>query len=113
MRKYATVSASMSRQDPITHARLHKKKRLTLFDKIIILAAFLYPMSGLPQVVKVFQGQVDGVSLLSWFSFILFSALFLSYGLIHKITPMIVANILWLAVDSLVVIGVLIQTSLI
>ena len=103
----------MSRQNHLVHSHLQKKKRLTLFDKIIILAAFLYPMSGLPQVVQVFQGQVDGVSLLSWLSFILFSALFLSYGLIHKITPMIVTNILWLAVDGLVVVGVLVHTPII
>jgi uncharacterized protein with PQ loop repeat len=101
----------MSRQDPITHARLHKKKRLTLFDKIIILAAFLYPLSSLPQVVQVFQGETSGVSLFSWLSFMLFAALFLSYGLIHKIAPMIVANTLWLAVDGLVVVGVLVNSS--
>lgn len=71
------------------------------------MAAFLYPLSGIPQVIEVYNGQVDGVSLLSWLSFIAFSALFLSYGLIHKITPMIITNTLWLGVDGLVVIGMI------
>lgn len=98
----------MSRQNPIIHTHLSKKKRLTLFDKIIILAAFLYPLSGLPQVIEVFNGHTDGVSLWSWLGFICFSALFLAYGLVHKIAPMIITNILWIAVDSLVIIGLLV-----
>lgn len=97
----------MSRQNHIVHAHLAKKKKLTLFDRIIILAAFLYPLSGLPQVIEVFNGQTEGVSLWSWLGFMCFSALFLAYGLIHKIAPMIITSILWLAVDSLVIIGLL------
>lgn len=101
----------MSRQHHALHAHVNKKKRLTLFDKIIIVAAFLYPLSGLPQVIEVYNGEVDGVSLLSWLSFIAFSALFLTYGLIHKITPMIITNILWIAVDGLVVLGVIFHAT--
>lgn len=101
----------MSRQNPIMHTHLAKKKRLTLFDKIIILAAFLYPLSSLPQVVEVFNGHTEGVSILSWVSFMGFAALFLAYGLIHKITPMIITNILWLAVDGLVIVGLLVSVK--
>lgn len=97
----------MSSQNHTAHTYLAKKKKLTLFDKIIILAAFLYPLSGLPQVVEVFNGQTEGVSLWSWVGFMGFSGLFLAYGLIHKIPPMIITNILWLAVDGLVIIGLL------
>lgn len=98
----------MSRQNHIVHAHLSGKKQLTMFDKTIILAAFMYPLSGLPQVIEVFNGHTDGVSLLSWFGFIGFSALFLTYGLIHKIAPMIITNILWLAVDCLVIVGLIV-----
>ncbi|MDB5187264.1 MAG: hypothetical protein JWM07_736 [Candidatus Saccharibacteria bacterium] len=101
----------MSRQNPVIHTHLANKKHLTLFDKIIILAAFLYPLSGLPQVVEVFNGHTVGVSLWSWLSFVCFSALFLAYGLIHKIAPMIITNILWLVVDSLVIIGLLVSVD--
>jgi hypothetical protein len=101
----------MSRQNHIIHAHLAKKKQLTLFDKIIILAAFMYPLSGLPQVVEVFNGQTAGVSLWSWVGFICFSGLFLAYGMIHKVAPMIITNVLWLAVDSLVIIGLLMSVK--
>jgi uncharacterized protein with PQ loop repeat len=103
----------MSRQNPALHSHLERKKKLTFFDKVIILAACLYPLSALPQVVEVFSGRADGVSLWSWVSFICFSILFLAYGLIHKITPMIITNSLWLAVDGLVIVGLLVTSSVI
>lgn len=103
----------MSRQNHVVHAHLAKKKTLTLFDKVIILAAFMYPLSGLPQVIEVFNGQTEGVSIWSWVSFMGFSALFLAYGLIHKIPPMIITNILWLAVDGLVIIGLVTSVKVI
>lgn len=103
----------MSRQHHIVHAHLAKKKPLTLFDKIIILAAFLYPLSGLPQVIEVFEGRAEGVSIWSWAGFMCFSALFLTYGLIHKIAPMIITNILWLAVDGLVIVGLITTAKII
>lgn len=97
----------MSRQNHIVHAHLAKKKQLTLFDKIIILAAFAYPLSGLPQVIEVFNGHTEGVSLWSWVGFMGFSGLFLAYGLVHKIAPMIITNTLWLAVDGMVIVGLI------
>jgi uncharacterized protein with PQ loop repeat len=66
----------------------------------------LYPLSGIPQVFEVFQGHVDGVSVISWIAFMVFSSLFLVYGIFHKIVPMIITNFLWLIVDGIVVIGV-------
>jgi hypothetical protein len=103
----------MSRQNHVVHAHIAKKKQLTLFDKVIILAAFMYPLSGLPQVIEVFSGHAVGVSLWSWVSFLAFSTLFLAYGLIHKITPMIITNILWLAIDGLVIVGLLFNSKVI
>lgn len=97
----------MSRQNHLLHFHINKKKRINVFDKLIIVAAFAYPLSGLAQAIEVFSGNADGVSLFSWVGFIFFSILFLVYGLIHKITPMIITNSLWLAVDGLVVVGVL------
>lgn len=101
----------MSRQNHVVHAHLAQKKHLTMFDKIIIVASFLYPLCSLPQVIEVFNGNTEGVSLLSWMGFMIFSVLFLVYGLIHKITPMIITNVLWLLVDGLVIIGLLIVVT--
>lgn len=95
----------MSRQHHMFHLHLSKKKQRTGFDKVVAVAAFAYPLSGLPQAILVFQGSTDGVSLTSWVSFSLFSLLFLIWGIMHKIKPIIVTNLLWLLVDIFIVVG--------
>lgn len=97
----------MSRQHHILHIHLSKKKQKNLLDNIVAVAAFVYPMSGLPQVMLVFQGRTEGVSVGSWSMFVAFSLLFLIYGMIHRIKPMVVTNFLWILVDMFVVIGTL------
>lgn len=103
----------MSRHNHLLYFHISKKRQITLFDKIVLIAAFLYPLSGLPQVFLVFHGNSEGVSLTSWLGFMAFSLLFLIYGTVHKIKPMAITNILWLIVEGLVVIGVLLNRMLI
>lgn len=88
---------------------LNKKKSIMLFDRLFMLAAIAYPLSSLPQVVEVFNGKSTGVSILSWSAFAFFSLLFIIYGTIHKVKPMVVTNSLWFIVQSLVVMGVVIH----
>lgn len=75
----------------------------------MVCAAFIYPLVGIPQVVEVFGGNIEGVSLFSWTGFVFFALLFLMYGIIHKIKPMIITNVLWLIVDGMVIGGALIH----
>ena len=100
----------MSRHNPVFDQHIQNKKKLTTFDIIVIFASFMYPLSGLPQVVQVFQGTTDGVALYSWVSFLVFASIFLTYGIKHRITPMIITNSIWIMVDSLVVIGYLVNS---
>ncbi len=53
----------MSRHNHILHFHISKKKRINFFDKTVVVASFVYPFSGIPQVVQVFNGNVAGVSL--------------------------------------------------
>jgi uncharacterized protein with PQ loop repeat len=103
----------MSRQNHILHFHISKKKQINWLDKIAIIAAFLYPLTGLPQVITVMKGDVDGVSIWSWLGFMVFSLFFLIYGSVHKIKPMIITNALWVIVDGLVVLGILMNRMLI
>lgn len=98
----------MSRQHPVVHVHLRGKQKLTLFD-IINVAFFAYPLSGLPQVIGVLGGNIEGVSVLSWGGFMLFSSLFFVYGVKHRVIPMIITNGLWVLVDSVTVVAVLIK----
>jgi uncharacterized protein with PQ loop repeat len=99
----------MSRHHPLLDFHMSKKRRITLFDRFIMVAAIIYPLSTVPQIVEVFKGSVDGVSLTAWSGYILFSLLFLIYGIIHRVKPMMVSNSLWVMVDSIVVAGILIH----
>lgn len=89
------------------HMYISEKKQKRLLEAAVIVAAFLYPLSGFPQIVAVFQGSVEGVSVVSWLLFTLFAFIFFLYGMVHKIRPMIVTNFLWMMVDICIVAGIL------
>ena len=86
-----------------------RKESQTLLDKLVEASAFAYPMTGLPQVVLVFEGSTAGVSVPSWTAFFAFSCLFFVYGRAHRIKPMVTANLLWMGVDSVIVCGTLLR----
>lgn len=94
------------------HLHLHKyitrKKEITVVDKLMGLAAVVHPLSAVPQVYQIYSTHnVAGISLLTWFSFMLLGLVFLFYGILHNIKPFIVTQVLWFIVDGLVVLGVL------
>jgi uncharacterized protein with PQ loop repeat len=72
------------------------------------VAAIVHPMMGVPQVYQIYSTQdVAGISLFTWFGFMTLGLVFLLYGIVHRIRPLIVTQILWFIVDSLVVFGIL------
>ena len=83
------------------------KKNMTTLDKLVLAVSIAYPLSALPQAYQVYQGNVEGVSIYSWLSFLVCASLFFVYGMKHKVFPMIVSNFLWIAMDGLVVLGIL------
>ena len=91
------------------HAQLEtkKKKKKTpgdaFLDRIVMVVSILYPLSAVPQLMEIIQGNAAGVSVLSWLSFFTCAGLFLVYGLRHRVMPMIVSNSLWVVIDGLVV----------
>lgn len=72
-----------------------------------MVAACLYPLTGLPQVIEVFSGHKDGVSLISWIGFLVFSSFFVFYGIKRKVLPMVINNFIWAVVELLVIAGIL------
>lgn len=85
-----------------------KKRSHALIDRAMSLAAVVHPLTATPQVVQIYRTHdVHGVSLLTWLGFMCLGAIFLSYGLLHRIKPFIVTQVLWFIMDFLVVIGVL------
>ena len=85
------------------------KKPAISLEKLMVFAAFAYPITGLPQMIQVTQGNTAGVSVLSWAGFALFVALFLAYSIRHRIKPMIITYSLWLFIDLAIVVGILLH----
>jgi len=100
----------MSRENIEFQKHIQKKKKITFLDTLVIVASFLYPLSSIPQAIQIFHGSTDGVSIYSWISFAVFASIFLTYGLKHRITPMIITNSLWLVMDSIVIVGLLLNS---
>lgn len=91
----------------ITEKKKTISKRDTVFDRLVLLVSVLYPLSALPQMITIFKGNIDGVSIASWAGFFVCAGIFLIYGLRHKVWPMIVSNMLWVVVDGIVVVGII------
>ncbi len=100
----------MSQHNHLFHQHLDKKSSLRAFDKLMLVFAFAYPLSAVPQIITVFSGDVAGVSMLSWLSFLMFATVFLIYSMIHKIKPMIITYAIWWLVDAAVVVGIIINS---
>ena len=84
--------------------RLHGK-----IDSLALLVGVLQPLTTFPQIYLVFSSHdVSQVSLFMWSSYNLSSVVLLAYGLKHRLWPIIVAQILWLIVQSLMIIAFLV-----
>jgi MtN3 and saliva related transmembrane protein len=77
---------------------------------------FIYFVGGfgvaviIPQVTRIwFSKDVDGVSLTTWGGFLIASAFWLIYGLVHREKPIIYTNALVCILDFLIVLGILLH----
>lgn len=86
---------------------LSKKRKIDLYNKFMMFAGAIYPLSTVPQIIEIFKGNTAGVSLVSWVIYVIFSVLFITYGYVHRIKLMFMTNILWLIMQSVVVVGLI------
>lgn len=90
-------------------AKIFAKNKVTAIDKAMLAVATIHPLTAIPQVVEIYSNQSSAnISLVTWLSFMLIGIVFLSYAVVHKITPMIINQVLWFAIDLAVVVGVLV-----
>lgn len=87
---------------------LTKKKETALVDRLMSAAAVIHPLTATPQVYTIYATHnVSGVSLWTWIGFMTLGLIFLAYGILHRIKPFIITQVLWFIVDFLIVIGVI------
>lgn len=87
---------------PRTHSR-----SVLFLDTSMLVVGVVGPLTGLGQAIQIFTSQSSGsVSLLSWGMFVVFNAITLTYGIVHRLIPVIIPNLAWVIVDMAVVVGI-------
>jgi uncharacterized protein with PQ loop repeat len=78
-----------------------------LVGRLVYLAAFIGPLSVIPQVAEIWfvDHNAKGVSLVTWLSFTILSMIWLIYGLQRRDRPLIISNALWVVGELIVVAG--------
>jgi uncharacterized protein with PQ loop repeat len=85
----------------------HKIKQVDSIDRLALLVGVVQPLMTLPQIYLIYSTQnVTGVSFFMWTGYNVASVILLVYGLKHKLTPIIVAQILWLVVQTPMMVAV-------
>ena len=82
-----------------------------LMDRLIYFAVAAALIMTLPQIWQIYvHKNASGVSALSWGAYIVTAGVWLVYGLMHREKPIIIANIGWIILETLIVIGTIIYS---
>lgn len=89
------------------------KTKLAIRNKAVGImmmgVAFVMPMTALPQVFQLYGTKVtSGISLATWIMYTLCGIIPLLYGLVNRIVPLVITNVLWLVVDVAMVYGLIV-----
>lgn len=90
----------------LNHKRSRHVYQGKFIDRAIYFAAFVEPLSTVPQVYAIFVTKsAAGISISTWATYVFFSFLWLWYGIVHKQRALIVAEVLFIVTEGLVVVG--------
>ncbi len=88
--------------------RVHKKSDKKPKHFIVMASSVIYPLTTIPQIIEIFtEKSAVNVSLATYVFYLLFTFIFLSYGISEKLKPIIVLQCLWLVVYSPVIVGLI------
>jgi uncharacterized protein with PQ loop repeat len=93
--------------------KVHKNKiskTHKLLDQVIYVFALIGPIMTVPQIAKIWIERTNqGVSILTWGSYLLIDFIWFYYGIVHRDKAIIFAYTLWIIVNSMVVVGLLMR----
>jgi uncharacterized protein with PQ loop repeat len=76
-----------------------------------LIAGIIQPLITLPQIITIYSNQsAQDVSLVTWLGYLVFGITFLVYGVIFRLTPIWVSQILWVSMQIATVIGILLYS---
>ena len=84
------------------------KRDYKLFtERAALVAAIVYPLSAVPQAIQIFvRHEARDLSLITWAGFALIELVFLAYGVVHNLRPIILSGVLWMAVYAIIIAGI-------
>ncbi len=86
---------------------VQKENSTKIIDQMMLVASIIHPLTATPQVYKIYATQsAAGVSLLTWLGFLILGLVFLTYGITHGLKPYVLAQVMWLTIDLLIVLGI-------
>jgi uncharacterized protein with PQ loop repeat len=89
----------------------HPEKAKRIVDHLIYACVFIGPVMNIPQLYEIWSSKdAEGVSLATWLSFLLFSAVWFVYGFLHKEKPVIIMNSILVVLQSIIVSGIIIYS---
>lgn len=78
-------------------------------ERFALLAGIVQPLITVPQIISIYSNQsARDVSLLTWLGYLLFGIIFLFYGLVFKLKPIWIGQIIWVTMQTITVVGILI-----
>lgn len=80
-----------------------------IIDIAVFLVGGLGPLFTIPQLMQVWtEKNAEGLSLTTWVAYLFFSLVWLLYGIVHKEKPIILANTMYIILNTVIVIGIVI-----
>ncbi|MFH0776251.1 MAG: PQ-loop domain-containing transporter [Patescibacteria group bacterium] len=98
------------RQSKVVKLRrpLFPEKWVKILDKVVVIVSLLGPVFTLPQIYKIYAMQsAEGLSLISWGSYLAFNFPMFLYGLAHREKVISRMYFLWILVNGSIVVGIL------
>jgi uncharacterized protein with PQ loop repeat len=81
------------------------KKRI---ENFALIAGIAQPLITLPQIIAIYGNQsAKDVSLLTWVGYLVFGITFLIYGIVFRLKPIWIGQIIWVTMQTITVIGIL------
>jgi len=100
-----------TRRHPHQTPKKKAGKRKEPFDYVIYFFTIATPLFELPQAYAIYSSHSAGsVSLASWSFFLLDNIVWIIYAARHRMKPLLVTSILYLIIESVVVVGIIIYS---
>lgn len=77
-------------------------------ERFALIAGIIQPLITIPQIIAIYGNQsAADVSLLTWLGYLFFGVTFLVYGIVFRLKPIWIGQIVWVVAQLIIVAGIL------